>query len=244
MNQAEGRRPSTCGSKAPSIQAVSSSIRRGAWVLGTLLLLGASVALAAGPRKLVFQDSALGKLRVEARPWETEDGGGVNGSLTEVRIVDAQGGVAGSAELGPVGTAEVALHTVAGFPSPLVVAVVPYARADGVDLEAAVLGVVNGKVRELFLENIQSDAENALCLGPLRGSVPPAAALVEWDLDDTCTMCWPKRFKVTRYRWAGDHFEREGRSTTRRRHKSWSSALREFGLRCLVEVLNENGDPR
>ncbi|HSS48372.1 MAG TPA: hypothetical protein VLX28_05445 [Thermoanaerobaculia bacterium] len=184
---------------------------------------------------LVIQLPPVGELKVKNYDVPTHRGVAV--------LCDSQGHLLRKMETpeGMPGSIKAHKYDVPGWPSPVLVLVSIRPRGDGITLDAVLLTVSGGQLKEL--PELHLDAADALCLGTASDS-HPAVDILESVTGLQCFMCWPKRFQLTTYSWNGSDLIRQSRRTTRNKHKDWRSALRELKMSCPAEVLQGTADPQ
>jgi hypothetical protein len=193
--------------------------------------------VAAGPAvpaaDFAFDAPGVGKVSVDVSTAARRDD-----RLAEVRFRDEQGTellVMRFRQFGP-GRVTFQKYVGDGFPSPVVFVASSFARADGVSADLVAVGVVDGGLRKLFVFS-DRDANDAACVSPTSAVYPATVVLAQFVDGEYGFASWPKRFRVSTYRWQDHALKTISTQQTQRLHPDWSSALAEVGASCDKEVL-------
>lgn len=126
---------------------------------------------------------------------------------------------------------EIRLSTNEILGRPTLVAVGAYYSGDDEWYETALLGLVDGRVRDLWPHHWIASAEDVLCIGDIGGGIRGVLGVVsDWVSREAHAQ--PHQFRITRYEFDGETFAHLADLRSHGRYDNWCPAVTSLGLGC------------
>lgn len=138
----------------------------------------------------------------------------------------------------PPGWVDYSIANLSGLPGPLVFVSSSSMRADGVDVDTALIAFVDGRFKRIFPSNILTDLTDGICINGKKDGYPASLEILTYTDGDYGIVDWPKYYRLISYVWSGDSFRLVRIRKSHTKYQDWAEAAKGFGVRCDLEILS------
>ena len=115
--------------------------------------------------------------------------------------------------------------------TPLVVAVAVRPGGSDYIFQSAIVGSLDGKIRDFLPDHPTTNIQGALCLGKFGKHSMPGVLVLNFIWENGAHYS-AHRYECTFYEWTGAVFEKQSVFETKRAYESWQDAAKELGFEC------------
>jgi hypothetical protein len=115
--------------------------------------------------------------------------------------------------------------------TPLVVAVAVKPGGSDHLFQSAILGSVDGNIRDLLPDHPTTNIQGAFCLGRFGKNSRPGVLALNFIWENGAHYS-AHRYQCTFYEWTGTAFQKRSVLETNRAYESWQDAAKELGFEC------------
>lgn len=128
--------------------------------------------------------------------------------------------------------------SVTGITTPLIAAVALDPGGSDGRFESTLIGIVDGKPRDLMTPHPKNNYEGTVCLTPLGGDKRLGVMAINFIWEDGSHFD-PHRYEIALYSWNGKKFVQTLHAETKRRYLDWADAAKEYRHTCQNDFVSD-----